>query len=51
MNPPVPGQASDKKTAENVEEEPDKELGLADTKLTTDPEEIRKRKERKGLPQ
>lgn len=52
MNPPVPGQASDKKLAEGEEaEEPDEELGLADTKITTDPEEIRKRKERKGLPQ
>ena len=52
MNPPVPGQASDKKLAEGEEaEEPDEELGLADTKITTDSEEIRKRKERKGLPQ
>jgi len=51
MNPPVPGQASEKPTEEDVEEKPDEELGLADTKLTTDPEEIRKRKERKGLRQ
>lgn len=52
MNAPIPGQASNTKPAEGEEtEEPDKELGLADNKLTTDPEEIRKRKERKGLPQ
>lgn len=49
INPPVPGQAAEKATEEDVEEEPDKELGLADTKLTTDPEEIRKRKARKGI--
>lgn len=50
MNPPIPGQASEKPTEED-KLEPDEELGLADPSLTTDPEEIRKRKERKGLPQ
>lgn len=42
-----PEQAIEEKPEEATE--PDKELGLADTKLTTNPEEIRKRKERKGL--
>lgn len=50
MNPPVPGQAADTEPTDEPEE-PDEELGLADPTLTTDPEEIRKRKERKGLPQ
>ncbi len=39
-------------SAENPDiegEQPEDELSLADTALTTDPEEIRKRKERKGL--
>lgn len=45
---PVPGQAADEIPPE--EQEPTEEdLTLADPTLTTDPEEIRKRKERKGL--
>ena len=35
--------------AEVAEEAPEDELSLSDTDLTTDPEKIRKRKERKGL--
>lgn len=50
---PIPGQASDEVPIEErdtEEQSPDDiELTLADPALTTDPEEIRKRKERKGL--
>lgn len=48
INKAVPGQAAEKPSTE--EENPtEKELTLADPALTTDPEEIRKRKERKGI--
>lgn len=48
INNPVPGQAADEVPPE--EEDPaEKELTLADPALTTDSEEIRKRKERKGI--
>lgn len=50
MNPPVTEDKTDTEPTEDTEE-PDAELGLADPALTADPEEIRKRKERKGLPQ
>ena len=47
----VPGQAAETLPPEQQEEaeKEEQELTLADTSLTTDPEEIRKRKERKGL--
>lgn len=50
---PVPGQAAETLPLEEKEkaEKEEPELTLADTALTTDPEEIRKRKERKGIPQ
>lgn len=44
----VPGQAADK-TAEEEQDPTEEELALADPALNTDPEEIRKRKERKGI--
>ncbi len=47
VNPPI----TEETKKEKAPEEESVELGLADTKLTTDPEEIRKRKERKGLSQ
>ncbi len=46
MNTP-PGQAADTKPAEDNDDQTD--LTLADNTITTNPEEIRKRKERKGL--
>lgn len=49
MIPPKTEQNS--KTSIKDDEDPNKELGLADDKLTTDSEKILKRKERKGLPQ
>ena len=48
--PPQPGQASD---AEPTDEDDlaNDDFSLADESLVTDPDEIRKRKERKGIPQ
>ena len=46
---PQPGQASDVKPSDEEENEADEQFSLADTELTTDPNEIRKRKERKGI--
>ncbi|MBO6087817.1 hypothetical protein J6P92_05680 [bacterium] len=48
--PPQPGYASDAESPDEDNFEND-EFSLADTELTTDPDEIRKRKERKGIPQ
>ncbi len=50
MNPPV-GDDGTVPPDDETENPDDEDLGLADPSLTTDPEEIRKRKERKGLPQ
>lgn len=50
MNPPV-GNDETVPPDDETENPDDEDLGLADPSLTTDPEEIRKRKERKGLPQ
>lgn len=47
---PTPGNASDEPIVDDENEPaPEDELSLADDALITDPEEIRKRKERKGL--
>lgn len=50
MNP-TPGNAAEESVTDTEDEEiaPEDELSLSDEALTTDPEEIRKRKERKGL--
>ena len=48
--PSEPGQASDGEPLDEDNFEND-DFSLADTDITTDPEEIRKRKERKGIPQ
>lgn len=48
----VPGQAAEAVPEDVQKEDPaEQELTLADPALTTDPEEIRKRKERKGIQQ
>lgn len=51
INNAIPGQAADKAATEEDDEtdSAEKELSLADPALSTDPEEIRKRKERKGI--
>lgn len=46
---PVPGQADAKKPAQKAEDKDKDVFTLADNSLTADSEEIRKRKERKGL--
>lgn len=48
---PTPGNAAEEPVTGTEDEEiaPEDELSLSDEALTTDPEEIRKRKERKGL--
>lgn len=45
----TPGQAGDVKPQDTIEESDQDTLTLADPALTTNPEEIRKRKARKGL--
>ena len=45
---PKPGQAGDVKPKDNPEQNPET-VDLSDTSLMTDPEKIRKRKEKKGL--
>lgn len=44
-----PGQAGDAKPKDDTEPQDNTDLTLADPALTTDPEEIRKRKAKKGL--
>lgn len=46
--PALPGQAADEEIPDEDSLEND-DFSLADTELTTDPDEIRKRKERKGI--
>lgn len=49
--PPPAGQASDVEPTDEDNDLAKDDFSLADESITTDPDEIRKRKERKGIPQ